>query len=232
MIDWSDIKDAFDKLNEDCSYLVLRNFEGFFDDILIEGHNDIDVLCKNRREQQKMVKILGAVPRIGVDNGIHYKFLLRGNEIALDIRTVGDGYYDANWQKNMLNKRIYNPIGFYTMNDEDYFYSFIYHAIYQKETLSEEYLLKLRNMGNGTSNFNQFDFEKVLLDFMSRKGYYYTMTYDKYVVLYFNRELVADYIKYPISIRKRHLQEKMIGYILGKVNGARIKLLRLFNQNE
>lgn len=228
MINWSNIREAFEILNKECFYLVLRNFEEFFDDILIEGHNDIDVLCANRREQKKMVKILGAVPRIGIDNGIHYKFLYMGKEVALDIRTVGDGYYDRNWQINMLKNRIYNPIGFYTMNNEDYYYSLIYHAIYQKKFLSEEYLMRLRNMGNNTQNYTQLDFEKVLLEFMKRKQYYFTLTYDKYVVLYFNKGLIGKYIKYPSNIRLRHFIEKVLEYIFGKVNGAKLRLLKLF----
>lgn len=224
MKNWEHIEDAFLQLNAKCEYLILRNFEGFFDDILIEGHNDIDVLCASRSDRKNMVHILDAVPRIGVDNGIHYKFLYKGKEIALDIRTLGDGYYDRSWQRAMLKKRIYNPIGFYTMDEENYFYSLIYHAIYQKKSLSQEYLARLRAMNPMVHEAEQIDFEKTLLQFMTKKRYKYTIPYDKYVILCFNQELIGSYIKYPVEIKFRHKAEKTLEYILGKINGAKVRL--------
>lgn len=97
-------------------------------------------------DRVKMVEIFDATTRVGVDNGIHYKFLYCDREIALDIRTVGDGYYDKKWQKHMMKNRRLHPIGFYTMCSEDYTFSLIYHAIYQKNELSDEYLRRLRVM--------------------------------------------------------------------------------------
>lgn len=227
MKNWEQIENAFLQLNTECKYLILRNFEGFFDDILIEGHNDIDVLCAGRKDRKKMVHILDAEPRIGVDNGIHYKFMYKGKEIALDIRTVGDGYYDRSWQKAMLKKRCFNSIGFYTMDQENYFYSLIYHSIYQKESLSQEYLDRLREMSSTLHEADQIDFEKALLQFMVQNHYRYTFTYDKYVILYFNRPLVGSYIKYPVEIKFRHKMEKILEYIFGKMNGAKVRLEKL-----
>lgn len=224
------IEQLFDELNKHCNYLILRNFECFFDDILIEGHNDIDVLCASKKDRKIMVKILNAEPRIGIDNGIHYKFLYKNNEISLDIRTVGDGYYDQNWQKNMLKNKIYNPIGFYTMSQDDYFYSLIYHAIYQKEELSKEYLKRLRLMHPRMTEADQNDFEMLLLQYMNDHHYFYTYTYDKYVKLYFNKAICGEKVKYPFSINLRHKSEKLKEFIFGKLNGAKIKILRLISK--
>lgn len=231
MKNWDNIEDAFAQLNAKCQYIVLRNFEAFFDDILVEGHNDIDVLCASVHDRKTMVRILQAVPRIGVDNGIHYKFLYKGKEIALDIRTVGDGYYDRKWQKKMIANRIFNEIGFYTMNDEDYFYSLAYHAIYQKPTLSEEYHRRLQAMKTEMANYSQLQIEKALYDYMKVQKYFYTKTYDHYVILYFNENLVSDRIKYPFDIRFRHLYEKCRDYVLGKVNGAKLRIRKLLSKN-
>lgn len=232
MKNWEYIEDAFLQLNIKCEYLVLRNFEGFFDDILIEGHNDIDVLCASKADRKLMVRILDAEPRIGVDNGIHYKFMYKGKEVALDIRTLGDGYYDCSWQKMMLKKRLYNPIGFYTMDDENYFYSLIYHAIYQKESLSQEYLARLREMCPTMREAEKVDFERVLLKYMEKNHYHYTIPYDKYVTLYFNQELIGSYIEYPVEIKLRHKEEKILDFIFGKMNGAKVRLKKMIKLND
>lgn len=226
MKNWSNLEEAFSLLNKKCRYLVLRNFENFFDDILVEGHNDIDVLCGSIRDRKKMIQILQATPRIGVDNGIHYKFLYKGKEIALDIRTVGDGYYDKKWQKNMIASRIFNKKGFYTMDDENYFYSLIYHAIYQKPTLSKDYYMRLNAMKLEKKEYSQIQFEESLYDFMKKKKYFYTKTYDFYVITYFNKDLVSERIKYPIEIHLHHLYEKYRDYFLGKINGAKVKFIK------
>lgn len=217
------MEDAFMQINKECNYLILRNFENFFEDILIEGHNDIDVLCASRKDRKKMIQLLDAKPRIGIDNGIHYKFIYKEQEIALDVRTVGDGYYDRLWQTNMLKHRCFNSLGFYTMNREDYFYSLIYHAIYQKQIFSQEYLMRLRKMNFLFQNAVQSDFEKSLLEFMLKNHYKYTITYDKYVKLYFNESLMGEYIRYPLDIKFRHKAEKILEYVFGKMNGAKIR---------
>ena len=227
MKNWDHMEDAFGQINNECNYLILRNFEGFFGDILIEGHNDIDVLCASKRDRKRMVRILDAKPRIGIDNGIHYKFMYKGKEIALDVRTVGDGYYDRSWQSNMLKNRCFNPVGFYTMNLDDYFYSLIYHVIYQKKILSQEYLIRLRKMNPLFHDSDQIDFEKALLQFMVQNHYKYTITYDKYVNLYFNQPLVGLYIQYPTEIKLRHRVERILEYVFGKMNGAKVRLKKL-----
>ena len=224
------IENVFKLLNKKCKYLVLRNFEGFFEDILIEGHNDIDVLCASKKDRKIMVNILQAVPRIGVDNGIHYKFLYNGSEIDLDIRTVGDGYYDEKWQKRMISKREFNEKGFYTMDPENYFYSLIYHSIYQKKVFTEEYKKRLQKMNPDFCNATKEDFEKALLKFMIKKNYFYTKTYDNYVVLYFNNSLVGDRIIYPFKVKTRHFIEAKLGYVFGKMNGAKLRILNFFHK--
>lgn len=36
MKNWNNIKEVFSHLNDSCEYLVMRNYEGFYDDILLE----------------------------------------------------------------------------------------------------------------------------------------------------------------------------------------------------
>lgn len=181
-----DIQAVFESLPGDCEYLIMRNWEGFYDDILIEGHNDIDVLCANTKSRDQLVAAFTAKDLSG--DGFHYSFLYKGMEVTLDTRIVGDGYYDINWQKEMLKNRVRNPLGFYVMADEDYFYSLAYHAIYQKKDgLSDEYRARLGEMKPEYKKFKQNDFIRILHDYMMQHGFFYTHTVDDSVVRCFDR---------------------------------------------
>lgn len=189
-----DLQAAFEGLPADCGYLIMRNWEGFYDDILIEGHNDIDVLCADIKSRDRLVQALTAKDIAG--NGFHYSFIYRGREVTLDTRIVGDGYYDINWQRSMLRNRVKHPLGFYVMNDEDYFYSLAYHAVYQKKDgLSEEYRGRLADMNTACKDFRQEDYIDALHEFMLRHGYFYTHTVDDSVVRCFDRTPDRSYVK-------------------------------------
>ena len=174
------LRDAFEKISKASDYLVLRNWEGFYDDILLEGHNDIDLLCASPESRDKIIKILDAKDL--TFDGYHYSFLYRGSEVTLDTRTVGDNYYDTAWQINMLKNKKKHPLGFYVMSDEDYFYSLAYHAIYQKKTgLSDEYRNRLDSMNDGEAH-TQDEYISMLDKYMKKNGYGYTKPKDESVV--------------------------------------------------
>lgn len=189
-----DIQAIFESLSGDCGYLIMRNWEGFYDDILIEGHNDIDVLCADTRSRDLIVNAFSAKDIAG--NGFHYSFMHKGMEVTLDTRIVGDGYYDINWQKEMIANRVKNPLGFYVMTEEDYFYSLAYHAIYQKKDgLSDEYRVRLSEMKPEYKEYRQEDYIRILHEYMLQHGYFYTHTVDDSVVRRFDRVPDRSYIK-------------------------------------
>ena len=205
MKNWDNLDVIFKEANSKCNYLILRNFEDFYDDVLLPGHDDIDVLCASKTDRKTFVDLFDAVTRVGKDNGIHYKFLYKNTEIALDIRTVGDGYYDIRWQRNMLKNKVLHNKGFYIMSDDDYFFSLIYHAIYQKNELSNDYLYRLRKMRENCEHMNQEGFERLLYGFMTENKYYYTYTEDESVIKRFiEQPHLSSEIKYPLSIWIKH----------------------------
>lgn len=192
--DFEDIQAVFESLPPDCGYLIMRNWEGFYDDILIEGHNDIDVLCADKRSRDMLVSAFTAKPL--TNDGFHFSFVYRGIDVTLDTRIVGDGYYDINWQKNMLKNRVKHPLGFFVMGDDDYFYSLAYHAIYQKENgLSEEYRERLTKMKPEYKDYQQDDFIRILHEFMLQNKYFYTHTADYSVVRRFDRVPDRSYVR-------------------------------------
>ncbi len=135
------LKGLFIKLNSQCNYLVLRNWDDLFcEDVYEAGHADIDILCENK---DSFVMLTGAKRIHKEKNRDNYIIPIDGKEIRFDVRWVGDGYYPATWEQEMLNNKVLNDDGVFIMSERDYFYSLAYHALLQKMELSVEYANKL-----------------------------------------------------------------------------------------
>jgi len=191
------MKEVIDLLHaNNINYAILRNYENLLDNkIYMDGHGDVDMICANSKE---IIEVLGAysqsTQRIdGHGDGTHYYIYVNNQQVSLDIRHIGDGYYCSNWQRDMLNRKVlFN--GFYVLSPEDYFHTLIYHAIFQKQRFSEEYNNKLINMGknlglNITSKEIGF-FVEILEKYMKKHHYTYLYPIDKYVPL--KREYIQD----------------------------------------
>lgn len=170
-------------------YLILRNYDNLLNDALyMNGHGDIDILCEN---SLKLAKSLNATPdpnhiKNGKHDGVHFYIFIAGERVSLDLRFVGDGYYCSKWQKDMLQRRVLFH-SFYVMNKEDYFYSLIYHAIFQKEMLTEEYKNRLLSMAHDLDIKLHDDkiktFVMELEQYMIKHNYIYIYPKDYYVSL-------------------------------------------------
>lgn len=186
--EFKNIQQVIDKLNSDgVNYLILRNYECLLDDqIYVGGHEDIDFLCET---SESIVNSLDAISNRTREDNTHYHIFVGANRVNLDLRSVGDGYYCENWQREMLkNKRGYN--GFYVMSDEDYYYSLIYHAIFQKKSFTEEYRHRLgemsRMIGNPLEMFDRRHFIDDLCLYMKCKGYKFVYAEDPSIPLNFD----------------------------------------------
>lgn len=183
---WNSIQEIFDALNQSSiNYVVLRNYESLNNtNIFMEGHEDIDLLCDSITLAKK---ILGARKIYKFPGRNSYKINLNNTELQVDIRYVGDGYYDTKWEKAILNtKKLFNDY-IYIISDEMYFYTLIYHAIYQKNFLSSEYYVKLQNMGMqlGQIITSKRQLENILFQFMLDNEYKFTYTSDPGIILNF-----------------------------------------------
>lgn len=183
---WKTIDEIFTALNNaGCNYIVMRNFECFKSgDVFVDGHDDIDLLCDDIRKVQKILDVRRRFIFPTVNS-----YYIKYNELIVhvDIRYVGDGYYDKKWQKDMLNKKCLFSQNIYVPDFKDYFYSLIYHAIYQKKSLSDEYLNKLCTMASslGLSCMTEFALLKELKKYMQKNGYHASMTKDPAIILNF-----------------------------------------------
>lgn len=204
MKDWESAKSVFEKLNEKFTYLVIRNHEGFYNSILLDNHADIDILCE-KKDRKEIIKILDALPRLKRKDSIHYKILVSSEYIPIDIRVVGDGYYDKNWESQMLRSREYDSRGFYHMNSDDYFWSLLYHALYHKGKLSSEYRNRLESFKPELFPATDNELEIKLLDFMKTHDYYYSIAKDRYLWHHFTDICEGRICGYPLYNQKMFL---------------------------
>ena len=171
MKEWASFKELFTVLNKECSYLVLRNYADITDEGKKDGeHEDIDFLCD---DPDAFITLIGCEPRKAAKDKIHQKISVGGAVVPVDIRYVGDGYYDPAWEAEMLgNRRMYDE-RLYIPGEKDELYSLIYHAIIQKKIISSDYAAKLAGMA-GIAEFSEEWGLKELEAFMKAKGYRYT----------------------------------------------------------
>lgn len=160
---WNSLKEFFEKLNE-MEYVILRNYETLEEDI--DAGGDIDILCSNKKY---VVDQIHAYKRVSGDEIFNFFIMVGDKKIPVDIREVGDGYYDEKWEKVMLEKRM-KTTEYYIMDDENYRYSLLYHALLHKFKIKEIYVVRLKNMF-GTEIGNNDKTYKVLVDYMRKKGY-------------------------------------------------------------
>lgn len=180
---WKTYRELFDALNQNVEYIVLRNFERLHEEKLVKGHEDIDLLCNNKR---KVLQVTGAIPRDDNDDGIRFVVIINNKRVSLDVREVGDGYYYSKWQKDMLVKRVKKHDMFYTMDEDNYFYSIIYHVLIQKEYIAYDYERELveRAKNKGINIDVASELCDYLIRYMEKKEYYVTAS--KSGVFYLN----------------------------------------------
>lgn len=170
-IEFNDIFSFFELINSVCKYIVLRNFEDFPEILTTSEHPDIDILCENAKQVASKLSLENSQ---NYNDYVHYHIAINGKDIDVDLREIGDGYYDSTWEKKILNNRVFSNKGFYVPDDTDYFYSLLYHALIQKKKLSDDYRQRLgvmaRNVNVGLISVGYDN----LNEFIRQNGYKYT----------------------------------------------------------
>jgi hypothetical protein len=188
---FSSVDALFSHLNEfaELNYVVLRNFDGLLAN-RTDQSSDVDILVndfylfkrvsgaigyKHKRQE-------GAGPAL--EHGgykVAGRVSIGGNEVPVDIRFMGDGYYCDAWEKNILASRVKRG-NLYVPDQENLFYSLSYHALVHKRCFSERYDQIIRQMAPDIGLDlrpapSLMDFEQQLWasldEFMTRKRYQY-----------------------------------------------------------
>lgn len=212
---WNSLNDFFDCLNQNAYYVILRNFETINSDYISQEHPDIDILCHDRKA---FVGLSKSVSRNSNTHDLVHRAICINNHIVdLDVRCVGDGYYDSNWEEEILRTRQLYHDNFYVPNNENYYYSLLYHALFQKKQISSDYTQRLSYLAN---RINLVEASGISIDtlqtYMRKKGYLFTYPENPITIANFNivdKSLIKrDYFKH--IQRKRFKFHSIIKKIL------------------
>ena len=180
---WESIRELLYVLNHTCQYVILRNFEEFPDNIQLGEHSDIDILC---RDYQSTGLILNGRETTARPWRVQNIVTIGDSFVNVDLRHLGDGYYDRRWEEDILNNRVFHEKGFYSPNEEDYLYSLLYHGLIQKYRISDDYVARIGKLcsGMGIAPVDLNDERaaiETLTAYMKRKGYRFVEPEDRTV---------------------------------------------------
>ena len=191
---WRNLTHLFVVLNMTVEYVILRNYEDFEKDDYKD--DDIDILTNNPEE---LLFISRAEKIYFNKRRVAYWIRINSQKVYFDIRRIGDNYYNSNWQETFLMNRSLAKEGYFILNNEDYFYSLLYHGLIHKHRMSEVYesrLLKLSRILKidlPKFNSNEEIWIKILITYMKKNRYLITVPKDYSV--FFNKLKVFDYKK-------------------------------------
>jgi len=187
---WESIDELFLVANICSNWVVLRNAE-FLPDNFWENDKDIDVLCDNI---ELLSRVFNATKRA---NGIScYKTKIQNKYVDIDMRFLGDDYYDSCWGKNMIETRVYRqnvPL----LNNENYFFSLFYHSKIHKKNIKPIYIKRLidiaRQLGFDLTEkeiANDTLSSEIIDDYLYTKNYKFTYPYDISCYLNLNMNVI------------------------------------------
>ena len=199
--EWDSLKQFFNILNQSLDYVVLRNFEELPNKFKTGFEGDIDILAEDKNE----IELVTNAKKISPQNfGRRFRITVNGEKIHCDLRYVGDGYLDEKWEKHILKQRECRN-GVFVPNEENYFYSYLYHCLVQKKSISEIHVKKLSEISKKVGenmNINKKNkelFREYLEEFLKNRKFSYSQPVDSSV--FFDNEFVNKSNK--IKIIKR-----------------------------
>lgn len=142
---WPSLQALFEHLQRSCLYAVLRNFEPL-PDRLPDGDADLDLLC---RDAADLAAVANAQIIVQAGGKFACQTQVAGQALQLDVRVVGDGYYDDRWQLRMLQAAQPQGGRVMVLSPDDHFFSLLYHAKVHKRSVSEAYRHRLPALAAG-----------------------------------------------------------------------------------
>ena len=205
---WDSLHELLSHLAISTNSVVLRGFERLpdLDPGLVE---EIDVLCEDLPGFLAAVNAYLADP---VQKPYKAMVKVAGHEIRIDARYVGDGYYDAVWQKDILRHQLVHNDIVGRPRQDDYFFSLLYHAKLQKLELSEEYIERLPQFAasigldwiSSDDIISNASAAAILTGYMKANGYRYTAPVDRGVASNAPfMKLMVDVMPPPSHLRQR-----------------------------
>ena len=183
---WASLRELFSVLGHFMPYAVLRNAETLPDAFDPSLHGDIDLLVE---DAGRAAHLLGAHKVFPEPHRVHYEVTVAGKPVRFDFRFVGDGYYDATWERRMLERRIQGD-GVWLLHPEDAFHALVYHALFHKFEIAPDYIAKAAALAKaaGLVWTDYGNALQALEEFLAREGYAKTRPAD--VSVRWNERLV------------------------------------------
>jgi hypothetical protein len=211
-------KNFFNKINrfKKLKYVVLRDKNSEKDDLdlLVNDYFLFKRAADCHSYKKKNLKLIANSGDPIEENGIKVSNYIRikNNKIHLDVRYVGDNYYDANWQKKILkNRKSFS--GYFVQNLENQLYTLMYHIIYHKGFIDKKYINFLKKKFKKKLNLDLIRDE--INKFLKQKNYKILRPNDltipityKFNDIIIKREIIM--IKNQISQRNYSGANKMI----------------------
>ena len=220
---WKNFEEFIDTANSSCNWLVLRNFEYLPNDFF-ENDKDVDVLCENLEQFVKKMKLTKRSWGVAA-----YETTIEDKIVPFDVRFLGDRYYDKLWQYKMLKNKIYTVDNIPRMNDEDYFFSLLYHSKLQTYEVKEVYKSRFFILANSL-NITDYKIENIkddkylakkLNQYLKLNHYTYTLPLDcnvpknKYFFDLLDKSIKNDRVFMPpFKIRIKNLFPKWVFKII------------------
>lgn len=169
---WQSFSEVFLVLNATIEYIVLRNFEGFFDDLAFDEHLDIDLLVNDYTEAKLVLNSKEIYP---YNNRVVNRVLISNELVDFDLRHVGDGYMASQWEKNILKTRFLANNKYFRPSEEIYFFTLLYHALIHKEVIADDYIYRFKELSQklkiACDCNDRNSLKKLLDDYMRRNDY-------------------------------------------------------------
>ncbi|MGE5327917.1 MAG: hypothetical protein ACM3KR_00210 [Deltaproteobacteria bacterium] len=141
------LSELFKKIDE-LEYLVIRNYQGLPDKIQVGEHSDLDILIREK-DKQKLISLLKLEKMHPEDNNrVQYTMNIIDdngsiNFIYIDVRTEKDNYFPKKLSNELLRGRCKNENGFYIPQKCHYVIALLYHAVYHKGIIRDDYLKEI-----------------------------------------------------------------------------------------
>lgn len=138
---WHGVDELLATLRYTSGYVVLRSDEQLLDGSLKPG-DDVDVLCGQALE---FAAAANAPRYYARADSARYATVVAGEPFHFDVREIGDGYLDAQWQRDILRRRGWRG-GIPVPRVDDHFFSLLYHTRIQKPAVKPAHARTLASL--------------------------------------------------------------------------------------
>ncbi len=185
---WDSLNQLFYVLSNTIDYVILRGY-----DIIEKSSSsnqpddDIDILTT---EYENAVYIINGKPACSTIRP-HQQIKIASTIFYLDLWDFYKGYYDLQWEKEMLQSKV-NFADAFILNPENDFFCLLYHCLINKNQIAAKYSSKLNEYKYKQPSSNA-SWENILVQFLSSKDYDIPKSKDSSVGYNINNEVIYKY---------------------------------------